>query len=68
MWNKDEVRGKADKTKGRIEQGAGDVMDNERIRGEGQADKIVGKTEETFGKGRRKVDDALKNLGHTNKH
>src|SRR5262245_33565697 len=63
MWNKDEVRGKADQLKGKIKQGTGDVTNDERMRDEGEADEAAGKVEEAVGKGRRKVGDAIKDLG-----
>ena len=63
MWNRDEVRGKADQVKGRVKKAVGDLNDDERLRNEGQADQDVGVVEESFGKGRRKVGNAIKDLG-----
>ncbi len=63
MWNKDEVQGKVDQAKGRAKEAAGDLSDNDQLRDEGAADKAAGNVEETFGKGRRKVGEALKDLG-----
>jgi uncharacterized protein YjbJ (UPF0337 family) len=64
MWNKDEIKGKADQTKGRMKEAAGDVTDNDDLRNEGEADQVKGKAEDTFGKARRKVGNALDDLGH----
>ena len=61
--NKDEVSGKTDQVKGRAKQAWGDVTNNERIHDEGVADEVAGKVEEGFGKGRRKVGEAVKDLG-----
>jgi uncharacterized protein YjbJ (UPF0337 family) len=63
MWNKDEMRGRADQVKGKIKESVGDATDDERLREEGEADQAAGNVEETFGKGRRKVGEALNDLG-----
>ena len=63
MWNKDEVRGKVDQIKGRAKEAVGDLKNDEQLRNEGQADQGAGVVEETFGKGRRKVGDAIKDVG-----
>lgn len=68
MWNKDEAEGKVDQLKGRVKDAAGDLSDNDRMRDEGAADKASGEMKETFGKGRRKVGDALDDLGDRIKH
>ena len=61
--NKDELNGKGDQVKGKAKQAWGDITDNERIHDEGVADETAGKVQEEFGKGRRKVGEALKDLG-----
>jgi uncharacterized protein YjbJ (UPF0337 family) len=63
MWNKDEVEGKADQAKGKIKQAVGDLKDDEQLRNEGAADEASGDVQEAFGKGRRKVGEAVKDLG-----
>jgi uncharacterized protein YjbJ (UPF0337 family) len=68
MWNKDEVRGKADQLKGDIKKGIGDLQGDEQLRDEGEADKAAGEVQETFGKGRRKVGEAVKDLGDKISH
>ncbi len=64
MWNKDEVRGKSDQIKGDIKKGVGNLTDDENLRNEGDADNAAGQVEEAVGKGRRKVGDAVKDLGN----
>ena len=49
MWNKDEIKGKADQTKGRMKEAAGDVTDNDDLRNEGEADQVKGKAEDKAG-------------------
>jgi uncharacterized protein YjbJ (UPF0337 family) len=63
MWNRDEVRGKADQVKGRVKEAVGDLNNDEQLREEGQADQAVGSVEESFGKGRRKIGNAIKDMG-----
>jgi uncharacterized protein YjbJ (UPF0337 family) len=63
MWNKDEVRGKTDQVKGKIKESIGNATDDEQLRDEGVADEAAGNVEEAFGKGRRKVGEALNDLG-----
>ena len=63
MWNKDEVRGKVDQAKGAAKEKAGKMTNDERLRNEGEADRAAGNVEEAFGKGRRKVGEAIKDVG-----
>ena len=63
MWNRDEVNGKIDQAKGRIKKAVGDLNNDERLRNEGDADQTAGEVEAGFGKGRRKVGNAIKDLG-----
>ena len=61
--NRDELDGKADKIKGKVKQAVGDLTDNERLHDEGVVDEAAGEVEEGFGRGRRKVGEALDELG-----
>jgi uncharacterized protein YjbJ (UPF0337 family) len=61
--NKDELDGKADSLKGRVKQAVGDLTDNDRLRDEGVADEAGGEIKEGFGKARRKVGDAIEEMG-----
>jgi len=63
MWNKDEVTGKADQAKGKMKEKIGDLTDDERLRKEGAADQAAGKAREGIGEGRRKVGEAIKDVG-----
>lgn len=63
MWNKDEVRGKADQLKGNVKESIGNATNDENLRNEGAADQAAGNVEEAIGKGRRKVGDAIKDIG-----
>ena len=61
--NKDEMDGKLDQMKGKLKQAAGDLTDNDRLRDEGVADEAAGDVQEGFGRGRRKVGEAIEDLG-----
>ena len=63
MWNKDEVQGKVDQVKGKIKESIGEMNDDEQLRSEGEAQHDAGHVEEAFGKGRRKVGEAIKDIG-----
>ena len=63
--NRDEAQGKTDQLKGKVKQAAGDLTDDERLHDEGVADEASGKVQEGFGKGRRKIGEALEDLGDT---
>ncbi len=61
--NRDELEGKAEALKGKVKQAAGDLTDNDRLRNEGEADEIAGDTQDAIGRGRRKVGEAIEDLG-----
>lgn len=61
--NKDELDGKVDQVKGKVKQATGDLTDNERLHDEGVADEAGGEIQEGFGRGRRKVGEAIEDLG-----
>ncbi len=61
--NRDELDGKGEKIKGKVKQAAGDLTDNDRLHDEGVADEAAGDVQEGFGRGRRKVGEAIEDLG-----
>jgi uncharacterized protein YjbJ (UPF0337 family) len=63
MMNRDELDGKKDQLKGKLKQAAGDLTDNDRLLDEGVADEAAGDVQEGFGRGRRKVGEAIEDLG-----
>ena len=68
MRNEDEIKGKLDQAKGKIKQGVGDLTDNKRLHDEGVADEAAGDIQEGFGTAKRKVGEAVKDLGNRIKH
>lgn len=61
--NKDELDGRVDQIKGKVKQATGDLTDNERLHDEGVADEAEGDVQEGFGRARRKVGEAVEDLG-----
>lgn len=61
--NRDELEGKKDQVKGKIKQAAGDVTDDPNLKDEGAADEAGGEIQEGFGRGRRKVGEAIEDVG-----
>jgi uncharacterized protein YjbJ (UPF0337 family) len=61
--NRDEIDGKADQLKGKVKQAAGDLTDNQDLHDEGVADEAAGNVQEGFGRGRRKVGEAIEDIG-----
>ncbi|MEN3339713.1 MAG: hypothetical protein V7647_3389 [Acidobacteriota bacterium] len=62
--NRDELNGKGDQLKGKLKQAAGDLTDDDRLHDEGVADEASGDVQEGFGRGRRKVGEAIEDLGN----
>jgi uncharacterized protein YjbJ (UPF0337 family) len=63
MKNKDELKGKAKEIKGKVKQGLGDLTDDERLHDEGVADEAEGDVQEGLGRARRKVGEAIEEVG-----
>ena len=63
MWNKDEMKGKAEEMRGRAKGAAGDLTDNDDLKDEGAVDEMKGAARDEAGKARRKIGNALDDLG-----
>jgi uncharacterized protein YjbJ (UPF0337 family) len=63
MKNQDELTGKSEELKGKAKQAWGDLTDDERLRNEGVEDEAAGDVRQTLGRGRRKVGEAIEDLG-----
>lgn len=61
--NRDELKGKAQALKGKVEQATGDLTDNPRLRRQGVADEVAGETRAVAGRVRRKVGEAVAQIG-----
>ena len=61
--NRDEVEGKFDQAKGKTKETIGRVINDRELEDEGKADRAGGNVQEGYGKARRKVGEAIENLG-----
>ncbi|MEP6769605.1 MAG: CsbD family protein [Acidobacteriota bacterium] len=62
--NRDEIDGKKDNLAGRIKEAAGTLTGNKDLESEGANQRAGGAVEEGLGKARRKVGEALEDLGN----
>jgi uncharacterized protein YjbJ (UPF0337 family) len=63
MPNHDEMAGKAEQVKGKIKKAVGDVTGDHDLKDEGTAEQAAGEVREGFGTAKRKVGEAVKDLG-----
>ena len=61
--NKDEVKGKLDQVKGGLKEKAGQAFNDPELESEGSADRAGGKMREGYGTARRKVGEAIEDIG-----
>jgi uncharacterized protein YjbJ (UPF0337 family) len=61
--NKDEVKGKLDQIKGDLKKRTGQALNDRDLEDEGNADKAGGELREGFGTARRKIGEAVKDIG-----
>lgn len=61
--NEDEVKGKFDQAKGSVKETVGRATNDRDLEAEGQADKAGGDIREGFGTARRKVGEAVEDIG-----
>ena len=61
--NRDEIEGKFDQVKGKTKEGLGRALDDDELEAEGRADDAGGNSTEGFGKARRKVGEAIEDVG-----
>ena len=63
--NKDELQGKAEIAKGKVKQAVGDLTNDPALHDQGVADEAAGRTKDAFGHAKRKVGEAIENVGKT---
>ena len=61
--NRDEVEGKFDQAKGGIKENVGRAIDDRELEQEGKGDRASGNVQEGWGKAKRKVGEAVEDLG-----
>lgn len=62
--NKDEVEGKWDQAKGAVKENVGRIVDDKELEKEGQADRTSGNVQEGFGTAKRKIGEAVEDIGN----
>ncbi len=63
--NKDEVEGKLDQAKGAVKETVGRATNDRDLEAEGSADRTGGKVQEGFGTAKRKVGEAIEDIGES---
>jgi uncharacterized protein YjbJ (UPF0337 family) len=66
--NRDEIEGKFDQAKGKVKESVGRAIDDEELEAEGSAEHAGGKVSEGFGTTRRKVGEAIEDVGENIGH
>lgn len=61
--NKDEVKGKWEQAKGFVKDKAGEIAGDRKLEDEGEAQRAGGKAQESWGKFKRGVSDAVDSVG-----
>ena len=61
--NKDELDGKTEAAKGRVKQTVAHVTDDPVLHDEGVVDEVRGETKDDLGRARRKVGEAIEDIG-----
>jgi uncharacterized protein YjbJ (UPF0337 family) len=61
--NRDEIKGKTETVKGKIKQAAGQMTGDSELHDEGVADEAAGNARDAFGRGKRKVGEAVEHAG-----
>ncbi len=62
--DKDRVQGMTDQAKGKVKEGAGKLMGDEKLKAEGKMDQVKGKIENTTGSAKDAMKDANKPAEH----
>lgn len=61
--NKDEVKGKFDQAKGAVKENVGRAINDQDMETEGEADRAGGNLREGYGTAKRKVGEAIEDIG-----
>ena len=63
MKYEDEVKGKGKQVKGAVKEELGKLTGNRKLEDSGTADRVEGDVQEGFGKTKRKIGEAVEDLG-----
>lgn len=61
--NRDEMEGKLDQAKGAVKENVGKALNDRDLETEGAADRVGGNVQEGFGTAKRKVGEAVEDIG-----
>ena len=61
--NNDEIEGKFDQAKGSVKETVGRAVNDRELENEGRGDRAEGKVQEGFGTARRKIGEAVEDIG-----
>ena len=61
--NQDELEGKAEALKGKVKQAVGNATNDPDLVDEGTVDEAAGNTQDALGRARRKVGEAIEDIG-----
>jgi uncharacterized protein YjbJ (UPF0337 family) len=60
--NRDEIKGKAQKAKGRVKDKTGEILNDPQLEAEGEIERAAGTMGEGFGHARRKVQEGIEDV------
>ena len=63
MKYEDEIKGKGKQVKGAVKEGLGKLIGDRKLEDSGTADRVEGDVQEGFGKTKRKIGEAVEDLG-----
>ena len=63
MRYEDELKGKGKEVSGAVKENLGKALNDPDLQDRGQQERVEGRVQETFGKARRKVGEAVEDLG-----
>lgn len=63
MKYEDEIKGKGKQVKGAVKEGLGKLTGDRELEDSGTADRVKGDVQEGFGKTKRKIGEAVEDLG-----
>lgn len=63
MKYEDEIKGKGKQVKGAVKEELGKLTGDRELENSGTADRVEGDVQEGFGKAKRKIGEAVENLG-----
>ena len=58
--DKDRIKGAGNQAKGQMKEAAGKILGNDKLKAEGEADKLKGKVQSTLGDAKDKVRDTIR--------